>query len=103
LKELFTVHGKEIFKKSQIRSIASLYDTKYSPVYFENLFHYYFKDCKLSDTLKETNCIITAVNRINNKDVIFKSTDAILNRDKDFYVKDIGRATSAAPTYFPSA
>ena len=40
---------------------------------------------------------------MNNKDVIFKSTDAILNRDKDFYVKDIGRATSAAPTYFPSA
>jgi patatin-like phospholipase/acyl hydrolase len=46
---------------------------------------------------------VTAVNRINNKDAIFKSTDAILNRDKDFYVKDIGRATSAAPTYFPSA
>jgi patatin-like phospholipase/acyl hydrolase len=33
LKELFTVHGKEIFKKSQIRSITNLYDTKYSPAY----------------------------------------------------------------------
>lgn len=86
-----------------MRSIASLYDTKYNPAYFWNLMNYYFKDCKLSDTLKETNCIVTAVNRINNKDVIFKSTDAILNRDKDFYVKDIGKATSAAPTYFPSA
>lgn len=40
---------------------------------------------------------------MNNKDIIFKSTDAILNRDRDFYVKDIARATSAAPTYFPSA
>jgi patatin-like phospholipase/acyl hydrolase len=63
----------------------------------------YFKDCKLSDTFKQTTSIVTAVSRINSKDIIFKSTDAVLNRDKDFYVKDIARATSAAPTYFPSA
>lgn len=33
LKDLFTVHGKQIFKKSNIRSITSLYDAKYSPTY----------------------------------------------------------------------
>lgn len=52
LKELFTVHGKKIFEKSNIRSITSLYDTKYSPLYIQNLMNYYFKDSKLSDTLK---------------------------------------------------
>ena len=29
--------------------------------------------------------------------------EALLNRDKDFYMRDVARATSAAPTFFPSA
>ena len=29
--------------------------------------------------------------------------EAILHREKDFYMRDVGRATSAAPIYFPSA
>ena len=28
---------------------------------------------------------------------------AVFDRNKDFYLRDIARATSAAPTYFPSA
>jgi len=43
------------------------------------------------------------VNRVDNKDYIFRSIDALLNRDRDFYMRDVARATSAAPTYFPSA
>lgn len=46
---------------------------------------------------------MTAVNRIDNKDYIFRSKEAFLNREKDFYMRDVARATSAAPTYFPSA
>jgi patatin-like phospholipase/acyl hydrolase len=46
---------------------------------------------------------VTAVNRIDNKDYVFRSMEALLNRDKDFYMRDVARATSAAPTYFPSA
>jgi patatin-like phospholipase/acyl hydrolase len=46
---------------------------------------------------------VTAVNRVDNKDYIFRSTESILNRDQDFYMRDVARATSAAPTYFPSA
>jgi len=47
--------------------------------------------------------IVTAVNRMDNKDYIFRSNEALLNREKDFYMRDVARATSAAPTYFPSA
>lgn len=34
---------------------------------------------------------------------IFRSKEAMFSDDKNFYVRDIARATSAAPTYFPSA
>lgn len=47
--------------------------------------------------------MITAVNRLTNEDMIFRSINAIFDRNKDFYMRDIARATSAAPTYFPSA
>lgn len=43
------------------------------------------------------------MNRLTNQDVIFRSLNSIFDRNQDFYLKDIARATSAAPTYFPSA
>lgn len=100
---LFSKYGKDIFKKTQIMQLRNLFDTKYSPDSFEGLLKNYFKDCRLSNCLTETNAIVTAVNRVDNKDYIFRSMDALLNRDRDFYMRDVARATSAAPTYFPSA
>jgi patatin-like phospholipase/acyl hydrolase len=78
--ELFEKYGNSIFKKTQGMGIKSLFDTKYSPSSFEGLLKNYFRDCKLSDVLDETNVIVTAVNRLDNKDVIFRSMEAILNR-----------------------
>lgn len=40
---------------------------------------------------------------MDNKDYVFRSMEALLNREKDFFMRDVARATSAAPTYFPSA
>jgi patatin-like phospholipase/acyl hydrolase len=57
----------------------------------------------MSDTLSSTNVLVTAVNRLNNEDVIFRSLNSIFDSNEDFYMRDIARATSAAPTYFPSA
>ena len=61
------------------------------------------KDCKLSEVCQDTNCEIVAINRIDGRDVIFKSTDAILYKNRDFYMRDVGKGTAAAPTFFPSA
>lgn len=51
--------------------------------------------------------IITAVRRIRSEDKqsakVFKSRFAKFDDKKNFYMRDVGRATSAAPTYFPSA
>ncbi len=43
------------------------------------------------------------MNRLTNEDVIFRSLNSIFDRNQDFYYKDVARATSAAPTFFPSA
>lgn len=101
--DIFQLYGNKIFKKSQIKQLTNLFDTKYDVTSFEDLLSSYFKDSKLSETLRETNVVITAVNRLTNEDMIFRSINAIFDRNKDFYLKDIARATSAAPTYFPSA
>jgi patatin-like phospholipase/acyl hydrolase len=53
--------------------------------------------------LSDTNVVVTSVNRLTNEDVIFRSLGAVFDRNKDFYLRDIARATSAAPTFFPSA
>jgi patatin-like phospholipase/acyl hydrolase len=103
LMQLFEQYSDQIFKKSQLKQLTSIFDTKYDVRSFEELLYSYLRDCKLSDTLKETNVVITAVNRLTNEDMIFRSINAIFDRNKDFYMKDIARATSAAPTYFPSA
>ena len=46
------LYGNKIFKKSQIKQLTNLFDTKYDVSSFEDLLYSYFKDCKLSDTLR---------------------------------------------------
>lgn len=54
--------------------LKNLFDTKYSAASFEGVLKNYFKDSKLSNCLSDTNVIITAVNRVDNKDYIFRSS-----------------------------
>ena len=103
LVEIFEKYGTTIFPKTQYINLVGLVNNKYSPNGIESVLKNYFKNCRISDVLKETNVVVTAVNRIDNRDMIFKSMDAILHRDKDYYMRDVARATSAAPTYFSSA
>jgi len=101
--DIFELYGNKIFKKSQMQQLTSLFDTKYDITSFEELLYSKFKDAKLSETLRGTQVVVTAVNRLTNEEVIFRSIYSIFDRNKDFYMRDIARATSAAPIYFPSA
>lgn len=74
LMNIFSKYGKDIFKKTQIMQLKNLFDTKYSAASFEGVLKNYFKDSKLSNCLSDTNVIITAVNRVDNKDYIFRSS-----------------------------
>ncbi len=101
--DLYMDRGDEIFDISvwqKIKSVGGLTDEKYSAKALENALEYYLKDLKLSQLLKP--CLITSYDIKNRKSHFFTQHDA--NEDKyDYYVKDVARATSAAPTYFEAA
>ncbi|KRX02408.1 Acyl transferase/acyl hydrolase/lysophospholipase [Pseudocohnilembus persalinus] len=107
----FETHGADIFNKSKIVQIwNNLMDrSKYDPIGLQECLNNYFQNAKLSDILPGTNVLVTSVkreiNRIQGKNSakIFRSRQAVFDQNKNFYMRDVGRATSAAPTFFPSA
>jgi uncharacterized protein len=102
--DLYLERGHEIFDLSlwqKVRSGLSLTDEKYSANHLEESLKDYLGDLKLSELLKPS--IITSYDIFQRKAVFFNKVDAVGNELKDFYVRDIARATSAAPTYFETA
>lgn len=101
--------GPNIFTTGKIMGIINnLRDmAKYPSTGIENVLSNYFQNQKLSDVLPGVSAIVTAVKReMKQGDSIakvFKSTEALFDEDKNFLAKDVARATSAAPSFFPSA
>lgn len=100
--DLYILHGEEIFTSNFIRKISSLFgviDEKYSAKALERWLLYYFKDIKLSQLLKP--CLITAYDIERRRAHFFRQHDAKIAGDaNDFFIRDVCRATAAAPTYF---
>ncbi len=100
---LYLDRGDEIFDlniKQKLRSAFGVVDEKYDVSELEEALEDNFGVTMLSDLLKP--CIISSYDIRNGKPHFFKqhkSSDSIYN----FKVKDIARATSAAPTYFEVA
>lgn len=102
---LYLEHGTEIFCTSNWRRFLSrfgLLSELYNESTFENILHEHFGETKLSELLKP--CIFTAYNIELRKNHLFRQQKAISHGDpRDFYLKDVCRATAAAPTYFSVA
>lgn len=102
---IYLNHGTEIFTTSSWRRflnqfglLTELYDEKVLYKILEDYFH----DQKLSELISP--CIITAYNIELRKNHLFRQQKAISHgASRDFYLKDVCRATSAAPTYFSVA
>lgn len=93
--------GRDIFKSSFWQTLISLdgiVDEKYSSVDLEKFLLEQFADCKLSELLKP--CLITSYDIERRKAHFFNQIDAIKNVKNDYLIRDITRATSAAPSYF---
>lgn len=98
--EIYLSQGSKLFKRSWLNRLSfGLLGSKYlgNPRY--NLFHYYFGKKLLSDFSKDI--IIPYMNLTNHQMSFFKSYKAKTHPDRDYYIKDVLAATTAAPTYFP--
>ncbi|MFN0202676.1 MAG: patatin-like phospholipase family protein [Bacteroidia bacterium] len=101
--DVYMENGDIIFSSTFWHKIVSglgIFDDKYPAETLEKIFIKYFGDIKLSDLIKP--CLIPAYDILNYKENFFNSKDSD-NPYLDYYVRDVARATSAAPTYFPVA
>ena len=103
--DLYLKHGEKVFDLDIWQIITSgkgVLDEKYNEKALVKLLDQYFKKERLSDLIKP--CIITAYDIERRKTHFFAQQDrARKGKGGDFYVKDVCRATSAAPTFFEAA
>ena len=97
---MYLENGGGIFKPSTIRA-DGMRQEKYPVASIETLLKTYFRDTRLSELLKP--CLITSYNIYTRATHFFSQMDAKKKEAFDFYVYDVARATSAAPTYFEPA
>ena len=98
---LYLERGDEIFDiplKHKIRTAGGISDEKYPVKELEEALNDYFGETKLSQLLKP--CLVTSYDIKRRQGHFFTQQDAIKKEGWDYFVKDVARATSAAPTYF---
>lgn len=100
--DLYVKNGGDIFSRSffyKIISGAGILNAKYQVTEIDKYLTEYFAKLKLSQLLKP--CIVTSYDIGRRQTKFFAQQDHAKEGDvADFYVKDVCRATSAAPTYF---
>ncbi len=95
--------SKEIFTRRCILGYLSISKYKSKPAY--SVFNRLYGDTKLSQIRSDCDLLVPYYNLTNNRPCFFKSHKAknpTLERNEDFYLRDVVSATTAAPTYFKS-
>lgn len=98
---LYLKHAANIFKKSILRKFITgfgIWGAKYDRSELDSLLNKTFGNLLLSQTIYPVYVPIYSID--TSKPYIANTMAAKANKQKDFYVKDIAGATSAAPTYF---
>lgn len=102
--DFYMRYGGEIFSNTlwdRIRSFTGTLDEKYSAEPLEERLHEFMGDLKLSQLLRP--CLISAYDISKRRAIFFTQHEARQDTDPDFWVRDVARATSAAPSYFEPA
>lgn len=103
--DLYLEYGDDIFEISVWKKVASgdgVLDEKHDATQLERILKRYFGSTKLSELLRP--CLITSYDIRKRRTHFFNKNDAdTLGKSHDFLIRDVCRATSAAPTYFETA
>jgi hypothetical protein len=98
--QLYAKEGASIFSRSlwhRIKSLGSLAGPKYDSQGGAVVFQRYFELSELKDAC--ARLLVTAYEIESRTPYFFKSWEA-KSASKNFYMRDVAAATSAAPTYF---
>ena len=101
---IYLERGSEIFHLTFNRKLWTWFGLrrpKYSVNALENALHDYFGETMTAELKRP--CIITSYDIRDRKAVFFNKVDGVDNPVRNYKVKDVARATSAAPTYFKPA
>lgn len=104
LLKFYEKHGSEIFDRSFVHEIpflgqlAGAFDEVYDHEPLERILKRYFKDAPLSSCLKPL--VVTSYDIRKREAYFFKSHYATNNSHRDHLLRDVVRATTAAPTFF---
>ena len=101
LLELYEREGGNIFSGSVCYTVSSaggLLRSKYPSEGIDSALEKYFGDTRLSEAVRDV--VVTSYEIERRISWFFKSRKAKYLKGYDFYMRDVARATSAAPTYF---
>lgn len=99
--DLYLKRGGDIFSVSlahKLKTMGGVIDEMYSATELEKALDDYFGETRLSELLKP--CLITSYDIKRRMSHFFTQHDALKRKGWDYLIKDVARATSAAPTYF---
>lgn len=104
LLKLYEIHSKDIFSRSfvyKIRTLWGLIGSKYPSQNIEDTLYRYIGDLTLDQAL--TDVMVTAYDLENRSPFFFKSTKAKEDPKQNFRMFDAGVATGSPPAYFNPA
>ena len=93
--------GKKIFAPPGgiFNGVRSLFRSKFAGENIEQVLKTKFGSARLRDSY--TDLLITSYNTQEKLPFYFKTSDALEKEEENFYIWEVCRSTSAAPTYFP--
>lgn len=104
LVSLYLDEGPRIFSRSvvhRLRSAHGIIGAKYPAAGIEDVLERYFDDIRLTETLGDV--LVTAYETELREPFLFRSRRARAEPSRDFALRDVARAVTAAPTFFAPA
>jgi uncharacterized protein len=103
LVSVYENYGSYIFTKGRgVRQfVHNLSRPMYDPSHFEGILERYFSDALLSECLVEL--AIPSISFEDHGMDVFSRREARVNSSRNYLIKDVVRAATAAPTFFPAA